>query len=302
MSKLLSKLDTTGTGHTHCPAPLRGCRSQDAAAAPGAQTSEGFQARWHRARAPACLPQLLRHRCGETESSAGCRPWSGRRVLRRCTGSGLSSASKRSSLKRAKVTPQTPSRVRSSPLPTPGCRPQGLLGKFCSQAAGSSSLQLHAPRACCQPPVAGLGREGFEAQVPGPPEPWPTRAPRAWGLGAAFVRQPRENFYSSQNLRIVCNPAYELLSHVQEGGLGSMRGPHSCPQQSCHLLPFPFFLLLLPPPPPPPPGQAWSWEDTRNILFIRPKENTGLREFCTTGIAGGQGGHILTLKGECPST
>lgn len=81
-----------------------------------------------------------------------------------------------------------------------------------------------------------------------------------------------------------------------------MRGPHSCPQQSCHLLPFPFFLLLLPPPPPPPPGQAWSWEDTRNILFIRPKENTGLREFCTTGIAGGQGGHILTLKGECPST
>lgn len=55
----------------------------------------------------------------------------------------------------------------------------------------------------------------------------------------------------------------------------------SCPSSSSSLL-FPVLLLLLPLPP----GQAWSWEDAKNILYIRPKENTRPRRVLPAGNGG----------------
>lgn len=50
-------------------------------------------------------------------------------------------------------------------------------------------------------------------------------------------------------------------------------------------------------------GQAWGPEDARNILYLRPEENTRPERVPLHGGWGVElGGHILTLQGEWPPT
>lgn len=95
-----------------------------------------------------------------------------------------------------------------------GCPPPLAAGGLLGSSALWQPCPSASPAPGCsavhnQPPAASRSR--FQA-----PPPW-GQDPGGWGLGAAFVKQSQDSFYSSKSLSIpVCSPPRCLLICVQE--------------------------------------------------------------------------------------